>query len=100
MDLNQHFIRLFSPKFDTVASRGVGTRSRPTSPLHSGVSDPEQILKTTRKVRRSQSLPALCDPDQLGDILLGKEEENSEGLNIYQPCVTLISWVAYHIQFC
>ena len=49
-----------------MASRGVGTRSRPTTPLHSGVSDPEQILKTKRKLRRSQYLPALCDPDQLG----------------------------------
>ena len=83
MDLNQHFIRQFSPNFDTVATRGVGTRNRPTSPLHSGVSDPEQILKTARKVRRSQYLPALCDPDQLGglshSVLLGKEEENHLG---------------------
>ena len=47
----------------------MGTRSRPISPLHSGVSDPEQILKTVRKLRRSQSLPAFCDPDQLGDSL-------------------------------
>ena len=49
-----------------MASRGVGTRNIPTSPLHSGVSDPEQILKIARKIIRSQSLPALCDPDQLG----------------------------------
>ena len=49
-----------------MASRGVGTRNRPTSPLQLGVTDPEKILKTARKLRRSQSLPALCDPDQLG----------------------------------
>ena len=73
MDLNQHFIRLFSPEVVTVASRGVGTRSRPTSPLHSWVSDPEQILKTARKLRRSQSLSALCDPDQLGASLHSAE---------------------------
>ena len=63
-----------------MATRGVGTRNRPTSPLQLGVADPEQILKTTRKIRRSQSLPALCDPDMLGGLshsaLLRKEEEN------------------------
>ena len=66
-----------------MATRGVGTKNRPASPLQLGVSDPEQILKTARKVRRSQSLPALCDPDQLGglshSVLLGKEEENHLG---------------------
>ena len=56
-----------------MASRGVGTRNRPTSPLHSGVSEPEQILKTTRKLKRSQSLPTLCDPDQLGALLHSAE---------------------------
>ena len=34
-----------------------------------GVTDPEKIIKTTRKLRRSQSLPASCDPHQLGDSL-------------------------------
>ena len=72
-----------------MATRGVGTRNRPTSPLHSGVSNPEQILKTTRKFRRSQSLPALCDSDQLGGLshlaLLGKEEENSPWLKPIVP---------------
>ena len=48
-----------------MATKGVGTRSRPSSPLQLGVSDPEQILKTTRKIKRSQSSPALCNPDQL-----------------------------------
>ena len=62
-----------------MATRGVGTRNRPTSPLQLGVADPEQILKTARKIRISQSLPALCDPDQLSGsshlALLRKEEE-------------------------
>ena len=61
-----------------MATRGVETRNRPTSPLQLGVTDPEQILKTTRKIRRYQSLSALCDPDQLGGLshsaLLRKEE--------------------------
>ena len=49
-----------------MASRGIGTRNRPTSPLLSGVTDPEKILKTARKIRRPQSLLASCDFDQLG----------------------------------
>ena len=73
MELNQHFLRLFFTIFDTVATRGIGTRNRPTSPLQLGVTDPEQILKTTRKIRRSQSLPALCDPNQLGGSLHSAE---------------------------
>ena len=52
-----------------MASRGIGTRRRPTSPLQLGVTDPENIIKTARKLRRSQSLPASCDPHQLGDSL-------------------------------
>ena len=72
-----------------MATRGVGTRNRPTSPLQLGVSNPEQILKTTRKVRRSKSLPALCDPDQFGGLshstLFEKEEEKSPWLKPIIP---------------
>ena len=67
-----------------MATRVVGTRNRPTSPLQLGVLDPKQILKTTRKVRRSQYLPALCEPDHLGcslhSALLRKEEGTSPWL--------------------
>ena len=64
-----------------MATKGVGTRNRPSSPLQLGVSDPEQILKIARKIRRSQSSPTLCNPDQL-DIssslsTLKGEEQNS-----------------------
>ena len=52
-----------------MATRGIGTKNRPTSPLQLGVTDPKQILKTARKIRRSQYLQALCDPDQLGASL-------------------------------
>ena len=52
-----------------MASKGIETRNKPTSPLQLGVTDPEQILKIARKLRRSQYLPASCDPDQLGDSL-------------------------------
>ena len=72
-----------------VATRGVGTRNIPTSPLQLGVADPEQILKTSRKIRRSQSLLALCDPNQLGgslhSALLRKEEETSPWINPIIP---------------
>ena len=61
-----------------MATKGVGTRSRPSSPLQLGVSDLDQILKTARKIKRSQSSPTLCNPDQI-DLLLpfsfAKEEE-------------------------
>ena len=64
-----------------MASRGVGTRNRPTSPLQLGVTDPEQILRKTRKVRRLQSLPSLSDPEQLNESLASsvakKEKETS-----------------------
>ena len=72
-----------------MATRGVGTRNRPTSPLQLGVTDPEQILKIARKIRRSHSLPALCDPDQLGgsshSALLRKKEEISPWLKPIIP---------------
>ena len=67
-----------------MASRGVGTRNKPTSPLQLGVTDPEQILRTARNIRISQSLPSLSDPDQLDSSLaqsvLRKEEETSPWL--------------------
>ena len=72
-----------------MANRGIGTRNRPISPLQLGVLDPEQILKTTRKIRRSQSLPALCDLDQLDgsslSSVLRKEEETSPWLKPIIP---------------
>ena len=71
-------LRLHFTKQFTVATKGVGTRSRPNSPLHLGVSDPEQILKTTRKIKRSHSSPALCNPDQtdlVSPFSFAKEEE-------------------------
>ena len=65
MNLNHHIFKTTFHQFVTVATRGIGTRKRPISPLQLGVSDPEQILKIARKIRRSQSSPALCNPDQL-----------------------------------
>ena len=68
-----------------MATKGVGKRSRPSSPLQLGVSDPEQILKRTRKIERSQSSSALYNRDQL-DIsspffVLKGEEQDSSWLN-------------------
>ena len=71
-----------------MATKGVGTRSRPSSPLHLGVSDPEQILKTTRKIKRSQSSPALCNPDQIDSLSLfsiSKEEEQDS--SCFKPTI-------------
>ena len=72
-----------------MATKGVGTRNRPSSPLQLGVLDLEKILKTTRKIRRSQSLPALCDPNQLDGSsplsVLRKEEETSPWLKPIIP---------------
>ena len=72
-----------------MATRGIGTRNRPISPLQLGVTDPEQILKTARKIKRSQSLPSLCDPDRLDgsspSFVLRKEEETSPWLKPIIP---------------
>ena len=72
-----------------MATRGVGTRNIPISPLQLGVTDTEHILKTERKFRRSHSLPSLCDPDQLGgsspSLVLRKEEETSPWLKPIIP---------------
>ena len=72
-----------------MATKGVGTRNRPSSPLQFGVSDPEQILKIARRIRRSQSSPALCNPYQL-DITsplfdLKRKEETSPWLKPIIP---------------
>ena len=72
-----------------MATKGVGTRSRPSSPLQLGISDLEQILKTARKIKKSQSSPALCNPDQL-DIsspfsILKEEEQDSSWLKATIP---------------
>ena len=48
-----------------MATRNIGTRGKPTSPLHLGVSDPEHILKESRKLQKSQSSPSLITPEQL-----------------------------------
>ena len=59
-------------------TKGVGTRSRPSSPLQLGVSNLEKILKIARKIKRSQSSLVLCNTDQI-DLLspfsISKEEE-------------------------
>ena len=81
MDLNQHFLRLFFTKVGTVASRGVGTRNRPTSPLQLGVADPKKILRTARKIRRAQPLPSLSDPEQLTDSLASSVSNKEEELS-------------------
>ena len=65
-----------------MATKGVGTRSRPISPLQMGVSNPKQILKISRKIKISQSSPALCNLDQLDisspfSILKGEEQDSS-----------------------
>ena len=82
MNLNQQILKTTFHQFVTVATKGIGTRNRPISPLHLGVSDPEQILKTAKIIRRSQSSPSLCNPNQLEisspfSILKGEEQDSS-----------------------
>ena len=48
-----------------MATRKIGTRGRPTSPLHSGVSYLEKILKESIQIRISQSSCSFLTPDQL-----------------------------------
>ena len=48
-----------------MATRKIGTRGKPTSPLHLGVSDPEHILKEARKIQRCLSSPSLFTLGQL-----------------------------------
>ena len=75
---NQQIIKTtFHQIVSKVATKGVGTRGRPTSPLHLGVSNAEQILKEARKNKKSQSSPALCSLDQIdlfSPFSLTKEE--------------------------
>ena len=40
-----------------MATRKIGTREKPTSPLHLDVTDPEQILKEARKIWKSLETP-------------------------------------------
>ena len=65
-----------------MATKGVGTRSGPSLHLHQGVLDLEHIFKITRKIKRSQSSLALCNPDQLDIsspfyVLKGEEHDSS-----------------------
>ena len=48
-----------------MGTKNIGTRVKPTSPLHSGVSNPKQILKEAIKIRRSLFSPSLFTPGQL-----------------------------------
>ena len=79
-----------------MATEGVGTRNRPSSPLQLGVSDLEHILKTDRKIKRSQSSPAVCNADQL-DIsspfsILKEEEQDSSWL---KPTIPLSNFQVF-----
>ena len=48
-----------------MATKKIGTRGKPTSPLHLGVSYLEQIFKEGRQIQKSQSSPSLFTTDQL-----------------------------------
>ena len=76
-----------------MATKGVGTRNRPSSPLQLGVLDPKQILKIARKIKRSQSSLALCNPDQI-DLLspfsFAKEEEQDSSW--LKPTIPVINF--------
>ena len=46
-----------------MATRNIGTRGKPTSPLHLGVSDLEHILKEARQLRKTQASPSMFTPE-------------------------------------
>ena len=68
-----------------MATKKIGTRVKPTSPLHLGVLDPEHILKESRKIQRYLSCPSLFTLGQLESLssFMYSELKTEEGkLNI------------------
>ena len=66
VDLNQQILEDYiSPNISQWLLKELEQEVDLESPLQLGVLDPEQILKTARKIKKPQSSLALCNPDQL-----------------------------------
>ena len=71
-----------------MATRKIGTRGKPTSPLHLGVSNPEKIFKEARQIQKSQSSPSLCTLDQFDLVLpFAHLEEEKQNLSWSIPTI-------------
>ena len=80
----------------TVATRRIGTRRKPTSPLHLGNSDPKHILKEARKIQRSQSSPYLCTFDIFYLVSpFSHSEEKKESLSWSIPSIPVSSFQVF-----
>ena len=80
-----------------MATKGVGTRSIPSSPLQLGVTEPEHILKTARTIKRPQSSPSLCNPDQQDisspfSFLKGEEQDSS----LFKPTILVSNFSGFY----
>ena len=71
-----------------VASRWIGTRGNPSSPLHSEVSNPERIL---REAKRKLYFPSSSSPQHSSDTLVfpttsfDTQEETKSYLSVVIP---------------
>ena len=79
-----------------MATRRIGTRRKPTSPLHPGIPDPKHILKEARKIQRSQSSPALYTSEFFDLIsLFSHSEEKKESLSWSIPTLLVSSFQVF-----
>ena len=79
-----------------MATRKIGTRGKPTSPLHLGVLDLEQILKEARKIRKYQSSPSLFTHDQFDLVLpFTHSEEEKQNLSWSIPTIPVDSFQVF-----
>ena len=78
-----------------MATKRVGTRRNPTSPLYQGAFDPD-ILKGARKIQKSQSSPSLC-ASNLFDLVspFSHLEEKKESLSWSIPTLLVSSFQVF-----
>ena len=79
-----------------MATRKIGTRGKPTSPLHLGVSDLEHILKEAIQIQKYQSSPSLCTLDQFDLVLpFTHSEEEKQNLSWSIPTIPVDSFQVF-----
>ena len=79
-----------------MATRKIGTRGKPTSPLHLGILDPEQILNEARKIQRSHSFPSLYTFDHFDlESPFVHSEEKKQSLLWSTPSIPISSFQVF-----
>ena len=80
----------------TVATKRIGTRRKPTSPLHPDIPGPEHIVKEAGKIQRSESSPALYT-SKFFDLIspFSHSEEKKENLSRSIPTLPVISFQVF-----